>query len=204
MENSLYRSLSNKDNLVVLLNDGSHICTCLEAITKGIICRYFWRVMLYSNIAKFHISIIPIRWDKDGILVKLDEVLENSPVLTVLKSSADDPIQANFTLEMKQNSRSKDNSEEVQSADNDGIIALQQNLINETNDPHVTKIRGAPNKQRIKSAIEVSKKKIVMHEITNNNSQEIYNEESSSRSQRKCLLCGTPGHIKKIVQILKE
>ncbi|KAF0460234.1 protein far1-related sequence 5-like [Gigaspora margarita] len=51
----------------------------------------------------------------------------------------------------KQNSRSKDNFKKVQSANNNGIIALQQNLIDETNDPHVTKIRGAPNKKRIKS-----------------------------------------------------
>uniref|UniRef100_U9UEG6 SWIM-type domain-containing protein n=1 Tax=Rhizophagus irregularis (strain DAOM 181602 / DAOM 197198 / MUCL 43194) TaxID=747089 RepID=U9UEG6_RHIID len=53
--------ISQKENLVVLFNDGSHICTCLETITKGIICRHFWRVMLYSNTAKFHISIISIR-----------------------------------------------------------------------------------------------------------------------------------------------
>ncbi|GET53689.1 hypothetical protein GLOIN_2v1873403 [Rhizophagus irregularis DAOM 181602=DAOM 197198] len=46
------------------------------------------RVMFYSNIAKFHISIIPIRWYKDDILMKLNSsILENSPVLTVVESS---------------------------------------------------------------------------------------------------------------------
>jgi len=80
--------ISQKENLVVLFNDGSHICTCLETITKGIICRHFWRVMLYSNTARFHISIIPIRWYKDDILTKLNSsILENSPILTAVESS---------------------------------------------------------------------------------------------------------------------
>uniref|UniRef100_U9T129 Uncharacterized protein n=1 Tax=Rhizophagus irregularis (strain DAOM 181602 / DAOM 197198 / MUCL 43194) TaxID=747089 RepID=U9T129_RHIID len=44
--------------------------------------------MLYSNTAKFHISIIPIRWYKDDILTKLSSsILENSPVLTAVESS---------------------------------------------------------------------------------------------------------------------
>jgi hypothetical protein len=51
--------LSCKKNLVVLFSNGTHICTCMEMITKGIICHHFWRVMLYSSAAKFYISIIP-------------------------------------------------------------------------------------------------------------------------------------------------
>jgi hypothetical protein len=81
--------ISCKENLVALFNDGTHICTCMESITKGIICRHFWRVMLYSSVAKFHISIIPIRWYKDEILMKLDDTLDNSLVLTALESSTE-------------------------------------------------------------------------------------------------------------------
>ena len=51
--------ISHQENLVILLDDGTHLCTCTETITKGIICRHFWRVMLYTNLTKFHISIIP-------------------------------------------------------------------------------------------------------------------------------------------------
>ncbi|CAB4391749.1 unnamed protein product [Rhizophagus irregularis] len=44
--------------------------------------------MLYSNTAKFHISIIPIKWYKDDILMKLNNsILKNSPVLIVVESS---------------------------------------------------------------------------------------------------------------------
>ena len=94
--------LSSKENLVALFGDGTHICTCMESITKGIICRHFWRVMLYSTAARFHISIIPIRWYKDDILMKLDATLDDSPVLTALESSTEantTPLTVDFTLQ---------------------------------------------------------------------------------------------------------
>ncbi|PKC53438.1 hypothetical protein RhiirA1_404320, partial [Rhizophagus irregularis] len=94
--------LSHKDNLVVLFDDGTHLCTCVETITKGIVCQHFWRVMLYSNMAKFHISIIPIRLYKDEILIKLDEALEKSPVLTAIELPTNNttlPHEVNFTLQ---------------------------------------------------------------------------------------------------------
>ena len=71
--------ISQKKNLVALLADGTHICTCMETITKGIICRHFWRTMLYSSSARFHISIIPSRWYKDTILTKLNANLTPYP-----------------------------------------------------------------------------------------------------------------------------
>ncbi|KAF0531104.1 protein far1-related sequence 5-like [Gigaspora margarita] len=66
-------------------------------------------------------------------------------------------------ISIKQNSHNKDDiSEEKENGENDdngdSIITLQKNLIDQTNDSHVTKIRSAPNKKRIKSAIEMSKK----------------------------------------------
>jgi hypothetical protein len=33
--------LSQRENLVALLSDGTHLCTCMETVTKGIICRHF-------------------------------------------------------------------------------------------------------------------------------------------------------------------
>jgi hypothetical protein len=53
-------------------------------IKKGIVYWHFWKVMLYLNMAKFHISIILIRLYKNEILIKLDEFLEKSPVLTAV------------------------------------------------------------------------------------------------------------------------
>jgi hypothetical protein len=55
---------------------------------QRIICRHFWQVMLYSSAVRFYISIIPARWYKDVILMKLDVALENSSVLTAIKPSS--------------------------------------------------------------------------------------------------------------------
>jgi len=66
-------------------------------------------------------------------------------------------------------------------------------LIDQITNPHVTKIREAPCKKRIKG--RMSKDKRVMSEI-NNNIQKV-GEEASLKAQQKCLLCGIPGHYKK-------
>src|SRR5947207_11239446 len=85
-------------NLVALLADGIHICTYMETITKGIICQHFWRTMLYSSSAKFHISIIPSRWYKDSILTKLNTNLESFLILTAIELSTPS-FQVTFTLQ---------------------------------------------------------------------------------------------------------
>ncbi|EXX68017.1 hypothetical protein RirG_108960 [Rhizophagus irregularis DAOM 197198w] len=97
--------LSCKENLVALFSDGTYICTCMETITKGIVCRHFWRVMLYSSNARFHISLIPARWYKDEILMKLDVALENSPIIKAIESSSEAttvPLTVDFTLQTLQ------------------------------------------------------------------------------------------------------
>ena len=47
---------------VVLLNDGTHLCTCLLLMNKGLICRHFLCVATYSQSATFHITLISSRW----------------------------------------------------------------------------------------------------------------------------------------------
>ena len=47
---------------VILLNEGTHLCTCLLLINKGLVCQHFFCVGTYSRFATFHISIIPNRW----------------------------------------------------------------------------------------------------------------------------------------------
>ena len=50
---------------VVISNGISFLCSCLATISKGIICRHYFRVMMSSKIAGFHISMIPERWYQD-------------------------------------------------------------------------------------------------------------------------------------------
>ncbi|GBB91286.1 hypothetical protein RclHR1_18480004 [Rhizophagus clarus] len=62
---------------VILLQDGSHICTCLMLINKGIICRHFIKILTKSASAFFNISLIPSRWYN----IKLHNYLEMKYVL---------------------------------------------------------------------------------------------------------------------------
>ena len=57
-----HRGQKSEPQHIVLLDDGSHLCTCLWLINRGIVCRHFFRVMSYSIHAQFHISLIPQRW----------------------------------------------------------------------------------------------------------------------------------------------
>ena len=52
-------------HFVIIVNAVSYLCSCLKSISKGIICRHYFRVMMNSKIAAFHISMIPQRWYKD-------------------------------------------------------------------------------------------------------------------------------------------
>ena len=51
---------------VILLANGSHLCTCLMLINKGIICSHFIKVLTKSTAAFFNISLIPSRWYGDS------------------------------------------------------------------------------------------------------------------------------------------
>lgn len=62
---SRHRCQQSAPQYVIILDDGSHLCTCLWLINRGIACRHFFRVMSYSSNAQFHIMLIPQRWYND-------------------------------------------------------------------------------------------------------------------------------------------
>jgi hypothetical protein len=64
---------------VVLLDEGTHLCTCLLLINKGLVCRHFFRVGTYSQHATFHISMIPNRWYLD-INIQSNDFSQYSPI----------------------------------------------------------------------------------------------------------------------------
>ncbi len=47
---------------IILLANRSYYYSCLSHINRGIICRYYFQIMLYDSAAKFHIKLIPLRW----------------------------------------------------------------------------------------------------------------------------------------------
>ena len=54
-------------NYVALCHDYSHVCTCLLLISEGLVCHYFFQVMLRTQNAKFAITLIKNRWYKKDI-----------------------------------------------------------------------------------------------------------------------------------------
>jgi len=57
-----HRGQKSEPQHVILLDDGSHLCTCLWLINRGIVCRHFFRVVSYSVNAQFHILLIFQCW----------------------------------------------------------------------------------------------------------------------------------------------
>jgi len=52
----------NKEHFVVICDNANHLCTCMWLVTRGLVCRHFFSVMLKSDKAMFHIGLIPDRW----------------------------------------------------------------------------------------------------------------------------------------------
>ncbi|CAB4399250.1 unnamed protein product [Rhizophagus irregularis] len=156
--------LSRKNNLVILLDDGTHLCTCLETITKAI--------ETSTDITSFQITCIFQSLHHIQGLDRSEVVHQNthqrnkfriafSTVNTAINvaletNSDDDDIKENHDIIGINESSQEDGS----------IIPLQKDLIKQITDLYVTKIRGAPSKKRLKSAIKVSKKRILMQEIS--------------------------------------
>ncbi|RGB27274.1 hypothetical protein C1646_674125 [Rhizophagus diaphanus] len=73
----------------------------------------------------------------------------------------------NGNIDDNGNGNSNDNEIEINKGISD-IVPLQEHLINNITNPNVTRICGVPSKKKIKSAIESSKKRVVMQEISLN------------------------------------
>ena len=117
---------------------------------------------------------------KTAINIALETKSDNE-LVQMLKSfilsktnSNEDSLEENIAAGSNNNENNQSDSE---------ILPLQQRLIAQTTNPHVTKIRGAPYKRRIKGAMEGKK----VGEV----------DSGEAKAQRKCLLCGVPGHYQK-------
>ena len=57
---------------VVVINPISYLYLCMSNITRGIVCRHYFRIMMTSAVAGFQIQMVPSRWytnnqkDKDA------------------------------------------------------------------------------------------------------------------------------------------
>jgi hypothetical protein len=95
---------------VVLLDEGTHLCTCLLLINKGLICRHFFRVGTYSRYASFHISMIPNRWYLDTN-IQASDLLQRYPSIPVCGTpQAEDGIEMEKSINFQHFFSLRDNS----------------------------------------------------------------------------------------------
>ena len=117
--------LTHKSNstphFVILLHDGSHICTCLMILNRGLICRHFFQVMIRSQQAKFSIFLIKRRWFKLEVANNLEtnyngfnsqeqtfmdingqlSLMNSSTILGTLREDSKDITDVNMRIEVR-------------------------------------------------------------------------------------------------------
>ncbi|CAG8484222.1 10278_t:CDS:2 [Dentiscutata heterogama] len=53
---------SQRKHFIIIMNSISYMCTCMSNIFRGIICQHYFQVLLVSQIARFHITMIASCW----------------------------------------------------------------------------------------------------------------------------------------------
>src|SRR3954462_1166863 len=59
-------------HFVIVIDPVSYLCSCMSNISRGIICRHYFQVMMFSEVAGFQIQMVPSRWyidDQKGMNV---------------------------------------------------------------------------------------------------------------------------------------
>ena len=90
--------LPTHSQFIILLADGSHLCTCNLLIYYGIPCRHFFKVMRKSPNGRFHITLINQRWYNDTKFGNSNNESGSSSIITLIRDS--DP---NITLAKNDN-----------------------------------------------------------------------------------------------------
>ncbi|RIB26622.1 hypothetical protein C2G38_2162830 [Gigaspora rosea] len=204
--------LSHRENIVILLSDGTHLSRwyknnivdqldtyldnspvltaikpCTETLPLLSEAKFTLQSLRQFQKLEHHDVIryaIPLR-NRFGIAFSVSKTTIN----IALKTNSDEELiqmLKNFITVKWQTCKDSTRSDFNNSYE---VVPLQQQLIGQITEPKVVKIRGAPSKKRMKSFTEELGKKV--------NVQENNYAETSSRAQRKCLLCGAPGHYQK-------
>ena len=49
-------------HFIIIINPVSYLCSCISNISRGIICRHYFQIMMISTFAGFQIQMIPSQW----------------------------------------------------------------------------------------------------------------------------------------------
>ncbi|CAB5365982.1 unnamed protein product [Rhizophagus irregularis] len=55
---------SNSYQHVILLKDGTFLCTCLLLVSRGIVCQHYFKLMVEDLSVLFHVMLMSSRWFK--------------------------------------------------------------------------------------------------------------------------------------------
>ncbi|PKY62133.1 hypothetical protein RhiirA4_488071 [Rhizophagus irregularis] len=197
------RPAGKKDHMhyIVISNEISFLCTCLTTISRGIICRHYFHVMMFSKVAGFHISMIPERWYQDVyqgkpltqetglIFLHENENLENN-------TNNDLEIRIPTSIEKRKKYgklwgmareatllalESNDNEMEQNHINESTNIGNEFQVLGNIQNPPKAKTKGRPPTKRYRSSIEHEK-------------GESSKSGCSSRNTYKCRICEQCGH----------
>ncbi|CAB4494858.1 unnamed protein product [Rhizophagus irregularis] len=66
---------------IIILNDGTHLSTCLLLVSHGIICHHYFKLMVENQDAVFHILLMSAKWLQDNAWENI-ESLYNEPFIS--------------------------------------------------------------------------------------------------------------------------
>lgn len=49
------------EHFIIVVDPVSYLCSCMSNISRGIVCRHYFRIMMISKVAGFHIQMVPSR-----------------------------------------------------------------------------------------------------------------------------------------------
>ncbi|RHZ78356.1 hypothetical protein Glove_165g180 [Diversispora epigaea] len=208
---------------IILLDDGTHLCTCLLLVSRGIICRHYFKLMIENSSALFHIMLMPTQWLQDNAWDNINLIFNEPFVRTSSKNLKpihnDDDSQRAYLIpkhynniqeveirpyitekELKQQNKSQPKKRKVLE-DKNSIDELKMPDgriydVDSIEDPVKRQGKGRPAVKRLKACSE-QKNKADINKIQKEN---VYEEDgkdlndSSNVNRRKCGLCHKIGH----------
>ncbi|RHZ64231.1 hypothetical protein Glove_326g241 [Diversispora epigaea] len=95
-------------HFIVVVDPISYLCSCMSNISRGVVCRHYFQVMMISAVAGFQIQMVPSRWyvddQKDGNVVAEtcsfvnQEAIQNFSGMTLIPNPSTVPITVNAVL----------------------------------------------------------------------------------------------------------
>jgi len=61
---------------IIILEDGTHLCTCLLLVSHGVVCRHYFKLMVENSDAMFHVLLMPTRWLRDDTWGQIDHIFK--------------------------------------------------------------------------------------------------------------------------------